>query len=276
MLLIYYPNCLCRALQNMEQLLSTIKCCNYFQKCWKLLSERLRNPCKLQETCCFFCYYFKLIFLGFTTLYRPLSFSLSSLFSLLCSFCVHSLAFCSIHSFLLRSSFILSALLHCPLCLAMWLPTNCKQAEAAAVDVAADVAAQQFRQQGQFVYCVKIMKPCEVGHSKTLPAPRAAAKRRRKRETEGWANKRGNSFPLARSFSPTPILWLSCLWARVECVCLCDCGVCVWVECECGLCATPVEMLAAVGSIALAQPSAARGRAEILRKSFIMSPMAAL
>lgn len=26
------------------------------------------------------------------------------------------------------------------------------------------------------------------------------------------------------------------------------------MECECGLCATPAEMLAAVGSIALAQP----------------------
>lgn len=36
------------------------------------------------------------------------------------------------------------------------------------------------------------------------------------------------------------------------------------MECECGLCATPAEMLAAVGSIALAQPSAKRtgGRAD--------------
>lgn len=66
-------------------------------------------------------------------------------------------------------------------------------------------------------------------------------------------------------------------YERVLNVCVSDCGVYVCnCVCECGLCATPVEMLAAVGSIALAQPSAARGRAEILRKSFIMSPMAAL
>lgn len=93
---------------------------------------------------------------------------------------------------------------------------------------------------------------------------------------------------LALPFSPT--LTLSCAYER-DCVCVC---VREWsVECECGLCATPAEMLAAVGSIALAQPSAKRtgGRAvgrsvrragfrsawsEILRKSFIMSPMAAL
>lgn len=34
------------------------------------------------------------------------------------------------------------------------------------------------------MYCVKIMKPCEVGHSKTLPAPRAAVKRSEEGEEE--------------------------------------------------------------------------------------------
>lgn len=80
------------------------------------------------------------------------------------------------------------------------------------------------------------MKPCEVGHSKTLPTPRAAGGRRKEKGkgNAGWrmGKQKGQQLSaraLALPFSPT--LTLSCAYER-DCVCVCASGVWVWIVCN--------------------------------------------
>lgn len=79
------------------------------------------------------------------------------------------------------------------------------------------------------MYCVKIMKPCEVGHSKTLPAPRAAANRREEEEggLKDGQTKGATAFHSRALSLPLPFSG-SRAYERVLNVCVCGVCLCEW------------------------------------------------
>lgn len=204
--------------------------CNYFVKYCKWISKRLRNPCTISRNLLFLLLLFKVDIFGFQqTLCRalPLSPSLSVSLSL---FMLPAFTRLLLNSLLFAFRLALAALRCLPFFVRLWLPTNCKQAGLRRVAAAASAASllNSFVSKDNLCTVLKLWSRVKWATVKRCQRREQQAEGGRRRgkemQAEGWANKRGNSFPLARSLSHSLPLSRSLVPMSVI-VCVCESGV---------------------------------------------------
>lgn len=226
--------------------------CNYFVKYCKWISKRLRNPCTISRNLLFLLLLFKVDIFGFQqTLCRALTFSLSPSLSLSLSLfmlpaftrfllnslflpCVLPSLFCAVFPF--SCDYDCQQTVNKPGCVAS-LPMLLLPAASAASLLNSFVSKDKLCTVLKLWSRVKwaTVKRCQRREQQANGKGRG-----KEMQAEGWANKRGNSFPLARSLSHSLPLSRSLVpMSVIVCVCVCvresvecESGVWVWIVCN--------------------------------------------